>query len=545
MTQGRLLSRLRAVAGDSSLLLVWPFALWMSIFVLRAHWGYIVHPSQHNVDEGYLLAVGQRMLHGRMLPYVDGVAHGGPLFLFSGALIASFNEFSYLPVRVAAALCFTLSNLLAFLCARAAGFGLAGAIASVAVPVFCVMRLGIWDGIAYNAEILVNLWLLASLLCTAHGVSAPQKKASYLLAAAGVFAAFGALSKQIGAPLAVPIALYACVAVWWRDDLDRQTRIRLLAGFAAGALTPVFAVVGYMAAGGGLRDFYYYLVTYNSDIYMYFAARKSKAEAFAWWSESRTTEVMLQMAAVTWGAAQLVAARISEGAWVRGYVKRAFVITVALLAPLSIFGARASMRDFDHYYIMAVPWFGLLVGLAVEMASPSPLTTSGKLITLYRAVLLLPLVLVLEAGWAKRRTQWAAGFPGITQRPNVCKVVDEHSKPTDTLFAWGFRGDLYVHCARRPASRYVFTTFVAGFVPWEWQASKEEENMLAVPGSRSLLLKELEQNKPPVLIDSARTLDGRSMRRYEQLVAYLDKHYKFAMNVDGEDVYFRLDPPAP
>jgi hypothetical protein len=417
------------------------------------------------------------------------------------------------------------------------------------------MRLGFGDGIAYNAEILVNVWLLAGLLSAIHGVSAPLKRAQFLLCAAGAFAACGALSKQIAAPLAVPIALYACAGVWSRADLDRKTRMRLLAWFGAGALAPVLTTVGYMAARGGMRDFYYYLVTYNRDVYMFYASRESKREAFLWWSEARTTEVIFQVAAVSWGFAQLVASRIAEGSWFQGYVKSGFVITVALLAPLSIFGARASMRDFDHYYIIAVPWFALLGGLAVEIASPSfshadPRAStrvsdpSTKLVTLYRAVVLLPLLLVLEGGWSKRLPQWRMHLDAISQKPSVCSFVHQHSDPSDTLFAWGFRSDLYIHCARRPASRFVFTTFVAGYVPWVFTATKEEEDMLTVPGSRALLMEELEQTKPPVLIDSARTLDGRSMRRYEQLSAYLDQHYRLATNIDAEDVYLRVDPPA-
>src|SRR5262245_55972312 len=113
---------------------LWLLVGWVLVFILRANWPFLMLPSEHNIDEGYLMAVGQRMLHGRMLPYVDGVAHGGPLFLASGALIAAFGEFSWLPIRVASLLAFSANVVLIFASARAAGFRLAGAVAGLAVP---------------------------------------------------------------------------------------------------------------------------------------------------------------------------------------------------------------------------------------------------------------------------------------------------------------------------------------------------------------------------------------------------------------------------
>ena len=70
-------------------LAVWLFALWSVTLVLRGHLPYILHPFENNVDEGYAMAIGQRMLHGHMLPFVDGVAHSGPMFMFSSAFIAA------------------------------------------------------------------------------------------------------------------------------------------------------------------------------------------------------------------------------------------------------------------------------------------------------------------------------------------------------------------------------------------------------------------------------------------------------------------------
>jgi hypothetical protein len=118
-------------------------------------------------------------------------------------------------------------------------------------------------------------------------------------------------------------------------------------------------------------------------------------------------------------------------------------------------------------------------------------------------------------------------------------LIQAHTKPSQRLFVWGFRGQLYVSCARRPASRYVFTSFVAGFVPWFFNSTLEEENSHVVPGARDILLRELEQTKPPVIVDAGYSLAGRYMTRYPELARYLYDHYTLLNVVGNEFVYLR------
>ena len=124
----------------------------------------------------------------------------------------------------------------------------------------------------------------------------------------------------------------------------------------------------------------------------------------------------------------------------------------------------------------------------------------------------------------------------------LCAFVRDHSQPNDKLFVWGFLPELYTSCGHRSASRYVFTTFVAGLVPWFGNTSVEEEDALAVPGSREILLSELEETKPPVIVDSPATLANRPMNRYAILAKYLDDHYCSVGEQQGMKVYLRKKP---
>jgi hypothetical protein len=551
--QRTFLSRLRPERVTLATFPLWMLVLWVLIFVLRVHWPFLRTPSEHNIDEGYLMAIGQRMLHGRMLPYVDGVAHGAPLFVASGALIAAFNEFSYFPIRVAAATSFLANAVLMAFAGRAAGLGFAGAVATLAVPAFCIMRLRPIDGIAYNAEVVTNVAILASLTSAVYGVRAANLRASCgWLAAAGALGTMGALCKQIGAPLTVPIFLYVAASTWGKSELSARARWSALGAFCAGGLAPLCLVVAWFGLKGGLRDFYYYLVTYNTDIYMVYASQISRWPGYQAWASERALELVLCASAVIWGVAQFLRGLAEERRPLAAYNRYGFEITLSLLAALSLFGARASMREFDHYYILCVPWFGLLAAVIFERACgfSSLLRRAPGWAGCYALLLCAPAVAVLEIGYSARRIPYgldsstlALGeIHAVAREPEVCKLIQAHTRPDQRLFVWGFHGQLYVVCRRLPASRYVFTTFVAGLVPWFGHSSKEEEDRHTVPGSRQILIRELEETKPPVIVDSsAYTLQGRSMRRYDEFARYLDEHYREYGVVGPELVYLRKD----
>jgi hypothetical protein len=521
------------------------------LLILRVHWPYLQQPSEQSVDEGYLIAIGQRMLHGRMLPFVDGTAHSGPLFLLSGALIAAFDEFGWLPVRVAAVLCFAALSALTFACGRVAGRPLAGAIAAASIPFYATLRMQPYDGIAYNAELPGMVFALSSLYAALRALKDTERPPALgWLVAAGLLTSCGALSKQVSTLLVLPVAAYVLLTLRARDGLSRRARVRLSLVYLSAALLPALLLLGYLGAAGALPDAYYYLVEYNRGPYMFPFREVPLRRVYADWVGARPFELALCVMGVSWGVAQLVAARASEQSWLRALYRSRFDLTVALMALGGLVAARASRRDFDHYYLQVIPGFALLIGSLIERATESTVAPrSTRLTVLYRVLLLAPLCLIGEVAWANkepRLTAWSSQHMHLTdlttaaQEPPVCQFIRAHSAPSDYLFVWGFRAQLYVSCARLPASRFVFTTFVAGHVPLS-NDPVEVEDTLAVPGSRELLIAELEATKPPVIVDSARTLAMRSLRRYQTLFQYVDQHYRFAGVVGDDEVWLRKE----
>lgn len=528
------------------------FTAWAVSLIVRGHLPYLAHASQQNIDEGYLLAAGQRMLHGRMLPFVDAVAHTGPVFMWLGALIASFGSFSWLPVRIAAVVSFSVFALLLSLVGRRSGRPLAGAIAAAFVPMWCVLRMRPIDGIAFNAELPVVLFALASLLCVERAVSHETRRPGAWAALAGMFGALSVLSKQIAVLIVLPIALRLVMGSLVRDG--RRTRaLRTIAAFVLSGLVPLLVVLGTYASAGALHELRYYVVTYNNDVYMHFARGEAQVPFLVTWLETRPIELLFLVFAIGSGVAQIRRARLAASSFRATYERVGFPVTIAALAVAGLVGARASLRNFDHYYIVALPWFALLLGLTIDdaLARTRDLSVEAPHKVQRSIALLLSLALSLEGAWSVKRDfllAWSEQRRALTdlvtaeRDPPACALVREHSDSGQSLFVWGFRPELYVSCGRRPASRFVFTTFVAGFVPWYYDASKEQEDRLAVPGSRALLLRDLEDSKPPVLIDAGRSLGKRSMRRYEQLADYLDAHYRPIANIEGDEIYVRRAP---
>ncbi len=520
------------------------FALWTVFYMLRAHLPYIRLPNEQNIDEGYLLAIGQRMLAGKWLPFVDGVAHSGPLFLFSGAPLAALGEFSWLPIRIVAALSFATMCALTWLAGRLSGHPVAGAIGALSIPLFMIFRWLPLDGLAYNAEVPVNLFILGSLCCVAKVRTAPGKSALRWALGAGLLAAFAGLSKQIGVMQAGVIAAAQVLIVFGVAQHSSDKR-RLLAYFALGAVVPGILVLLWFFAHGALKDFWYYVVTYNKDIYMHFATT-SRLELFGRWLVARPIETVAGVALVSWGFARALAL-CGEAGFRNDIASGWFPLTLCGLAITGVIGARASQREFEHYYNIAVPWFGLLTGLIAEAAVGA---AHGRWATLGRVALFAPLVAIFEVMWAYKAQNllgWTgrdlAPLASVPLVPKVCEQVQKHTPEGQPTFVWGFRPGLYVSCQRRPASRFVFSTMVAGYVPWNGLYSKELDDRLTVPGSRELLLAELEATKPQIIVDDGHwSLHGRPMTRYDLFATYLATHYKRIGEVEKMLVYLRKDP---
>jgi 4-amino-4-deoxy-L-arabinose transferase-like glycosyltransferase len=532
----RVVSRLRRIGGEEAL--AWVTTVWALALLLRAHLIFMRPAIYLSIDEGYITATGLRLLDGHMLPYVDAAGHRGPILYWIGMLATLFGAFSWLPVRLFAFLTFALTAALAFLCARRAGHLFAGAIASWAVVLGSLVLMTPWDGMSFNGETVLNVFMMAALLCMAKGLGGEQSRPSpRWIAAAGALATMGALSKQVGALTILPLGLWVVAATFGRE-LQRRERWLLIGAFVGGAVTPALIVLVRYALAGELSTFFYYAVTYNLSVYMYPFRGASLWHALGDWLVANPLAMVLFGLALGWSGVQVAGNLIRTRSLPKAYDSAGFAITVGLGAAASLVGARSAMRDFPHYLVQVLPWIGLLIGLLFEASVERWRTLGHNWFAAIGALLLLPLAVLTEVLWESHAPTYRA-YVGKQSPPAVCQVIKNQSKPDDRIFVWGFWGLVHVACERKPASRYVLSTFPSGFVPWFANASRAVDDLLAVPRSREILIADLEKSRTALIVEAPSTLGNRSIRSYEPLARYLNEHYVWIAKADGADVYKR------
>jgi hypothetical protein len=170
----------------------------------------------------------------------------------------------------------------------------------------------------------------------------------------------------------------------------------------------------------------------------------------------------------------------------------------------------AALRFWPHYFIAVLTYGGLTLGLSIDAVLRARSRSRRLVLLLVTAVTLVAVagvaVWTRSAAMVRERQsgKWAAAEP-----EPICDFVRRHSTATDKIFIWGFDGDLYVTCKRRPATSFTYLTFVAGLVPPFWGERLEKR---VVPGAPERLAAELRAGLPPVILDAPERLGGVSVR---------------------------------
>lgn len=382
------------------------------------------------------------------------------------------------------------------------------------------------DGLGYNSEHLVSLFAMVSLACLVLSFESRGNRRVVWSALSGATLCASGLCKQTGFVLLLPFGAWIACAAASAPELTERERRRVPLAFAIGVIVPLVALVARYAMAGEVGTLYYYLITYNTRIYLgallSFQPLRDAADALG----THFYEVTALAPLVAW----VIVAPFRDVRTFRDlprlYAENGFDVTVGVAALVSPFAADSSLRNLPHYYVLVVPWAGLLLGIAVERGLRD--VPRGSFLFIARTVVLLPLALVM-AFTMHHRLEWLKKEPSIrwrfaTHGGAVCRFLNEHTKSDDSVFIWGFWPVPYVACNRRPASRYVYTTFVAGYVPFV-DDSPANDRARVVPDSPRILRNELTREPPAAIIDAPLSLGGRSLGRSEFLSHFVKEGY--------------------
>jgi hypothetical protein len=488
-------------------------------------------------DEAYALAFARRMLEGQNLPYVDGVSQRGPLFYWLVALgVKIFGFGTWMPVRALMLVFMPLTALFGFLAACFARRSLAGAVMALVYFTLCLRTYGegaAGYGFACDSEHFANVFSMAALLTLTVTLRRRRASPSFAgLAVAGGLIMLSGLCKQVGLVVTLPMGLWVLAEAIHRRHLPLRTRRWMAGAFALGFVAPFVLLLARYAVAGELWSLYYYTVAYNFEIYVpaIHGAERAKfwQELIEWYPES-----LLVLFGLFGCSVALLFARANPRRGVRElarlYSANGFDIVAGSCVLLTLATASMVYRMWGHYYVQVFPWAALAGGVVLDRASGlRPLARDPRRFFLIRAAMLVPLVLMTNVGWSLRSKEYpySSEFHDAfaTHDWPVCKFLDEKTKATDSIFIWGFSPVPYVACNRRPASRYVFTIYPAGVVPWV-VTPRDEEEARVVPGSREILLADLRKDMPAAILDAKESLMGRSMMDYEFLRTFVTANY--------------------
>jgi Dolichyl-phosphate-mannose-protein mannosyltransferase len=501
------------------------------VTTIRAHAFFMRPPRVLSVDEAYLNAFAYRMGEGRFLPYVDVVTHRAPLLDWvSASVILLGPPFSWVPMRLLALGCALLAILLAFAAAFVAGHRLAAGVSALALPMVALLAMKRPDdGMAFNGEPMLNVFALASFLAL---VLAVKRGSVALSAASGVLIGMAVMTKQTAVAMLAPLGLWALVAA---TSMSRPRRFRFAGAFVAGALGVVLLTLAPYLVTGQLGTVYYYAIRYNTEIYMgpYHGMRLAN---LVWPTLlAHAPSYFAGTALVGWG---LVRCR-PDGPFSlkRAYAEHGFLLTVTVAAGLTLVSANLPQRDFGHYYLVPVPWFALLIGILVEQGLPEVESRRA----LFAAAVLVPAMALLWGGWSRRQDLFRQDDPSWrdANRGRICQEIERASAPGDHLFVWGLDTQLYTACKRKPATRFVFPTFVGGLVPM----ANGLIDAPRVPGTMQTLLADLAASKPSVIVDAPARFGGRSIEGYPELGALLGAEYCRGKSLEGFTLFVRKSTP--
>lgn len=536
--------------------------------LVASHANLIGYATFANVDEAYALALGKRILDGHRL-YEGAISQRGPLMYYTYAAVARVVGWdNVVGFRLFALGCSLLQvGLVAWAGTRLVSHRV-GTFAAAVLTYILVAALPPIDGIALHGETLqVPFLLVGSVLAfvgrrpfhptapstQGGGASMPSRPSASLGRRIGlVFASgicFGAAiaTKQSAIFQPIPVVLWLYASSRRREMATGGDGAgprgafpwRELGAFVAGiALLPLL-FVAHAAATGTLGGLVYYCFTYNLKIHLRPGdVLLSSAVLGPLAGHVKTMTAFVAIVAVLLYAGGRFVARRARGAirarsfdvLFRGFGGRQYVAAHALTA---ILGASTQYRFFPHYYLPALPFLALAVAAFVARLR----LPNRSVLPLASAVVVLTTVISSAfTAYVFEKIDGEVTHGPIVKR--VSKYVETTTAPESSIFVWGFSPWLYEYSHRKPAGRYVFETYVTGFVPWFFDALRYEKDR-AVPGSLELLLGDLDREAPEVVVDAGSVLLARPMRAYPLAAEWLHRHYCFEVRVGAYDVYRR------
>lgn len=475
-----------------------------------------------NVDETIHAAAARTLLDGGVL-YRDAIDQRTPLsYYVVAAIFAVAGENNLWAVRLfVAGLIAATAGLLYLLGRRMAGPAAGGwAAALYATLSSCLFYPG--DAYAANTEWFLAFFTTAAAGLLLTGPALPDGRRSF---GAGLMLGLAFLSKQ---PALLDLAAPGAFLLWLagRHQITTRTVWSLGASLAAGWLLPVAVTCAYFAWHGAWGDFVFYSWTYNLTYYGPEITTGDRLGAvllpFRLLADSQAAWLVLWLL----GAAVAVHRLLQRQPTSLEESSNPALVYLATWTLSSLAGSAASGRDFQHYVIQFLPALSLGLGLAAARAGRLLVTDPRRPVRVLAGLILAVSLYQLGSATLAARVRTLPADPSV----RVAAYIRDHSTAADRIFVWGFHPDIYLHSDRRPGSRFLYSSFVSGLVPWTNIAPEKDTSYAIVPGAMDTLLRDLAASRPLFIVDCSagpnRHWQKYPLDKFPPLRDHLLQHYK-------------------
>lgn len=481
--------------------------------------------SLWNVDEAIHAAAARTILDGGVL-YRDAVDQRTPLSYHAvAAIFAVAGENNLWAVRAFIALLIGATGWLLFRTGRTLRNGLAGTSAALLYVLLSTSALSAGDANAANTEWFMAFFSSAAALVFLTGGSSPNPRRLFF---AGFLLGCAFLSKQPALlDLAAPVT--AILYTGWHRRLPQRQLISSVVTLSAGWFFPVLITAGYFATHGALRDAVFYTWIYNLT---YYGPEIDGATRLS----SAMTPFKLIGGAQPWllllwlvGALGVLHRLLQRQPTATEQTGNPGLLYLTIWSLAGVAGAASGGRSFDHYTIQFLAPFCLGAGLALAHVA-----RWTHVAALHRVGRILAAFTLIIIAYDAITTALAARSRTLPDDPSlrVAAYIRAQSSPDERIFVWGYHPDIYLHSDRQPASRFLYSSFITGLIPWTNTAPDRDTDYAIVPGTMETLLDELTTRRPIFIVDCSagpnRHWQKYPLDMFPALHAFIHQHYRLA-----------------
>jgi 4-amino-4-deoxy-L-arabinose transferase-like glycosyltransferase len=466
-------------APRSSLIRLWPWLILLLVLLFTGFIRFRLLDMPLERDEGEYAYAGQLILQG-IPPYELAYNMKLPGTYFAYALgMAAFGQ-TPAGIHLILIVANSLTIIFVFLLGRKLFGAPAGLAACASYGILSVSPVVL--GMAAHANHFVVLFAVpATLLLWKWG----EAKGRWSLFFSGLLYGLAFLMKQQG----ICFCLFGWIFFVWQEMkdgfsswIDFYKRFFL---FGAGMFLPFGLTCLFLAYAGVFSKFWFWTFTYARS---YVSENSWKDGIQILWSYLKTTHRLYL------GFCILAAAGLPFA--VRDKSLRRQLLFVALLFAFSFFGVSIGFYFRRHYFILLLPAFAILIGMAVRLFQQTLRGRVNKNIS----ALVPAIVFTAVLGWnvfiqksfffqmsgIQISKTIYADFPFV-ESLEVARYIREHSAAGARIAVVGSEPQIYFYAQRRSATGYIYTYALMEPQPAAVRMQKE-------------MMREIESNKPEYLV---------------------------------------------